>query len=104
MEFHELDFKWKFMSVCGIIFFIITIILVIIIVLIFKTNLLEYVVGPEDEPDISEFDFIFNNKDEKDYKEDSITDASEDDSEDDSITDDSREDEEGVYVEEIEVE
>jgi len=61
MEFGDLELRWKILVVMGILFTIISVILIIIFILFFKTDLLEYTNGGE-EPDISEFDFLFSEK------------------------------------------
>ncbi len=63
MEFGALELRWKVLVVMGIIFTMISVILAIIFILFFKTDLLEYTTG--EEPDISEFDFLFADKTDK---------------------------------------
>jgi hypothetical protein len=59
MYFSELDLIWKIMVVIGIISFILFGTLLILVILIFKTDVVPYTMLFEDEPDISNYDYLF---------------------------------------------
>lgn len=68
MEFNDLELRWKFMVIIGLIFIVISVILAIFIVIMFKTDLIQYT-NFGDKPDISEFDYLFDAVDTKEAEE-----------------------------------